>query len=531
MPTTLSARLALGFGLVVLIMAVSTAVSIYSMERLASFTEDLYDHPLQVSKGLAGLDGSLIRLHRELRKVQSASSTAEVDESVKEISRLEGKANAAMEIVRKRFLGPPSMLEDISRIMADLKEIRERTISLKRQGKEVPRGETSKKLVEAEKALNALQEWADRKAVSFHEHAIETARQIIVLTAVLGVASAILALLAGYFIARSIAVPLKAAVGIAQGISEGDLGQKIEVRGVDETVQLLSALQKMQGKLGEMARQISSGVESLSSAASQLSVAAEQVSKSTELQSAAASSVSAAVEEMSVSIGHVTENAEQARKISAESGDLSASGGNIIRSTAEEIGKVSRIVAKSSLSIQELNRQSAHISGIAGVIKEIADQTNLLALNAAIESARAGEVGRGFAVVADEVRKLAERTTQSTQEIASMILHIQEGTRDAVASMGEAENIVGGGASMAKEAGESVQHIQEGASEVVRMVNVISDSLREQSAASEEIAKNVEKIAQMIEENNAAVKETASAAESLDRLAISLKGMVGWFRI
>ncbi len=170
-------------------------------------------------------------------------------------------------------------------------------------------------------------------------------------------------------------------------------------------------------------------------------------------------------------------SAKLAYDISKNTEGVSAQGATVIADTVAKMTRIAELVRDSSSRVEKLGQQSDQITSIVNTIKEIADQTNLLALNAAIEAARAGESGRGFSVVADEVRKLAERTSNSTTEIAAMIGAIQSDTRSVIDTMGTGLGEVDQGVTLVQEAGQAIQEIRSGAHQVVDAVGKLSSTL------------------------------------------------------
>ncbi|WP_258405985.1 methyl-accepting chemotaxis protein [Shewanella acanthi] len=101
----------------------------------------------------------------------------------------------------------------------------------------------------------------------------------------------------------------------------------------------------------------------------------------------------------------------------------------------EDMKKLELNTTEVTQFLSELTQDVKSITSLLEAIRSISEQTNLLALNAAIEAARAGESGRGFAVVADEVRALAQRTGRSTDEIATVLAHLNTSMIKTVESM------------------------------------------------------------------------------------------------
>jgi methyl-accepting chemotaxis protein len=258
----------------------------------------------------------------------------------------------------------------------------------------------------------------------------------------------------------------------------------------------------------------------------EMSVNVQNVVKNTQVQASSVAETSASIDQMVTSIQRVADTAKVLLDIANRSREEVVTGIATMEKTTDGLNRTNRSIQSSAEIINILGHRADDIGKIIEVIDDLAEQTNLLALNAAIEAARAGEHGLGFAVVADEVRKLAEKSTQSTKEVADLIQSIQREARQAVENMERSTRIVEEGLSLGNELGTALHKISNVVTEVYKFSQEIGAATNEQSVGSSQIAKATSRLTEITQEINSAVEEQASGAQAVVRAMDKMRELV-----
>ncbi len=333
--------------------------------------------------------------------------------------------------------------------------------------------------------------------------------------------------------AFSITRPLKritdAIVNIAEG--NGDLTARLPAAGKDELGKLSTGFNKLISKLQRNISTVSEKVNTIASAASELSATSDQLTIGARSQANQTASLSNTAEQMSGASLSMANEAKFASDFAEATKIVALTGNIVVGEAVEGIKSVATSIAEITGSISGLSEHSMKIGEISSVIKGIADQTNLLALNAAIEAARAGDQGLGFAVVADSVRQLSERTAIATVQIEGMVRAIQQCTDGVSQSMSNGLQNVNAVVERANKAGETLKDIVCRVEKKAELIQKMSVSAQEQSAAVDSMREGLETVVNVSNNFAAGSVQIAQTSGELNRAAIDLQDVVLQFRI
>lgn len=457
-----------------------------------------------------------------------------------------------------------SALETYNEILDDFREARLTAIKLGMQNKNEEAFKLYNTEVKAKKQvidekLNALQKInLDTAEIIAKENKEEAQKALITFVIIMIIAIAVTVFI-GIYISRMITKPLKTLEVLMEKGKNGDFTELSTYDAKDEIGSLAVSFNGMSEGIREVVKTINESSQQLAASSEELSASAEENTRASEhisetIQELAAGSEnqmqqigssSEGINKISDSTTTITHHAEKVVVTAEEASKISAKGAESMIEATKQMNSINLNVINLAKSVSSLESRTNEIGDITKVITDISSQTNLLALNAAIEAARAGEQGKGFAVVAEEVRKLAEKSSQSAEQISTLIAQIQEDTKTTSASMDTATSDVQSGLSIVNEAGESFKHVESSVRELVLLIeevfgslqqlkdntNMINDSVQEVSHMAGDAASKTGNISAATEEQVASMEEISASATTLANLATELQSLIQRFKI
>lgn len=254
---------------------------------------------------------------------------------------------------------------------------------------------------------------------------------------------------AGAVMSRAIARPIRLLTKVIDQNAEFDFTEsktsRLLAKGRGETAVMSSALEALRSNLSGMVGKLAETAERLRLNADSLKGIVGELNSNSCDNSATSQELAASMQETSATTQLIDERMsginENTRKISVLTNKGGVKAEEIIvkaqglkKNSEAANAKTREIYAKvkqESDTAIEKAKDIERINTLTEAIANIASQTELLSLNASIEAARAGDAGRGFAVVAGEIGNLASQSTETANNITTIV----SGVKDAAESM------------------------------------------------------------------------------------------------
>lgn len=555
---SISGRLFLGFGCILVFLLLSSVMYITCMASIGEQTQ-LYDkHTIPALRSMYKMKVDMQAASQFMMKAVIEEDAAMSGKALEEVDRyaadfseqlnafLANQGNDKFEeelgiINEAAGIARTARAQIVELLSANNKESDEKALGIFLNEYEPALRQINEVLKSLEVMIN---ENADAQGAAI-TNILQSSWNGVIFTVILSI---ILAIGVAFIIRKSILTPVKDIAKVYEEISKGHLSAEIKYRSNDElgnmaesirrTNALITAyIQDISKKLGQMAdgdmrvqmdmdyigdfaairssieqltRSLNETLRMIDTTAEQVSTGASQMSSGAQALAAGSTEQASALEQLSASVAQV---AEQALENSANVKTAT----RIVEQAGIDVETGNEHMDSLTQAMAEINATSNQIAGITKVIEDIAFQTNILALNAAIEAARAGSAGKGFAVVADEVRNLAaksaEAAKQTTELIEASVSTVLKGTE------------------ITSKTAEILKNIRDNTKVVIDNINKIDIGSTEQAEAIEQIKLSLNQVSAVVQTNAATAEENSAISEEMSAQANAMHDAVRRFKL
>ena len=321
------------------------------------------------------------------------------------------------------------------------------------------------------------------------------------------------------------------AVGASRKVASGDLTGAIDMRGGDETGQLLRDIGAMTASLRSIVSQVKRSSLELNATAKQLQAAGRQQEHAIGSLGASTSEVAVASRQISATGQELLGTMNEAAVAAAETAQVADAGRDDLAAVGETMTHLERATAEFSDRLAAIRQRAEDINMVITTITKVADQTNLLSINAAIEAEKAGEYGQGFIVVAREIRRLADQTAVATLDIERLVEQMQQAVNAGVEQMGVYTAEVKAGV-------ERVHGISAQFAEVIDKVHGLSgrfeqvnEGMQAQAAGAQQISEALMTLTDGSRTAADALKEFKDASQHMVQAVDGLTDTISRFRV
>ncbi len=555
---SISGKLILGFGIVLVLMSLIITVSIISISNMTNVTEQYSSLIVPTTRNIVEIknDASSIQLH--IARVFMRKDIAGMEEEFALASENFANMKARVDELSEKVQNESTQVS-INNILSTADNgsvIRQKLYDQVMLGTE--EGTIAAKLIFTTEYLSFFEELEEHiiqlsnaiavAAETQDEKAAEASRQAWIILIVAGAVAIVATFIIIFAIRRSIMKPVTEIVNVYDEMSKGNMQAKISYESKDEMGKMAQSIRKTNELLTSYINDISKKLELMSqgdmrinmemdyigdfaaiknaientvlslnrtlltinTAAEQVSTGASQVSSGAQALASGSTEQASSVEELSVTVTKVAEQAAANSENVKVATQYVEQAGMGVETGNEHMGQLTE-------AMMEINSASGQIANITKVIEDIAFQTNILALNAAIEAARAGNAGKGFAVVADEVRNLAAKSAEAAKQTSDLI----KASVDTVSK----------GTQITTQTAQILLDIQEKTKLVIESIIKIDDASTEQAAAIEQIKQGLNQVSSVVQTNAATAEENSATSEEMSAQAATLHEEVGNFKL